>query len=185
LISMRTQEMNRLGTAARAVEPSSREHIAYLDEQIEKMKQQIAGHIEGNPELKNKKDLLGSIPGIGPATIAAILAEINIFKRCDEDRKVVAFIGLAPNERVSGTSIKGKPRLCKIGHAKLRKTFYMPVLVSIQYNPVVIDFYRRLKSKGKNGKVIVCAIMRKLVHIIFGILKSGKLFDPNYKPHFA
>ena len=185
LIGMRTQEMNRLGTAARAVEPSIREHIAYLDEQIEKIKQQIAEHIEGNPELKNKKALLSSIPGIGPATIAAILAEINIFKRCDEVRKVVAFIGLAPKEKVSGTSIKGKPRLCKIGHARLRKALYMPALVSIRYNPVIIDFYRRLKSKGKNGKVIVCAIMRKLVHIIFGILKSGKPFDPNYKPHFA
>jgi hypothetical protein len=49
----------------------------------------------------------------------------------------------------------------------------------------MIGFYQRLKSKGKNGKVIVCAIMRKLVHIIFGILKSGRPFDPNYKPNFA
>ncbi len=58
----------------------------------------------------------------------------------------------------------------------------MPALVSIQRNPVMIAFYNRLKERGKNGKVIVCAIMRKLVHIIFGILKSGKKFDPNYKP---
>jgi transposase len=185
LIGMRTQEMNRLGTAPVTVEPSIREHIAYLNEQIEKIKQQIAGHIDGIPELKSKKDLLYSIPGIGPATIAAILAEINIFDRCDEVRKVVAFIGLAPRETVSGTSIKGKPRLCKIGHARLRKALYMPAVVSIRYNPVITVFYRQLKNKGKNGKLIVCAIMRKLVHIIFGILKSGKPFDPNFTPHFA
>jgi transposase len=98
---------------------------------------------------------------------------------------VVAFIGLAPRETVSGTSIKGKPRLCKIGHARLRKALYMPAVVSIRYNPVITVFYRRLKNKGKNGKLIVCAIMRKLVHIIFGILKSGKPFDPNFTPHFA
>jgi transposase len=61
----------------------------------------------------------------------------------------------------------------------------MPALVSIIYNPVMISFYQSLKSRGKNGKVIVCAIMRKLVHIIFGILKSGRPFDPNYKPDFA
>jgi transposase len=185
LIGMRTQEMNRLGTAPLTVEPSIREHITYLDEQIEKIKQQIAGHIDGNPELKGKKDLLHSIPGIGPATIAAILAEINIFERFDQVRKVVAFIGLAPKEAVSGSSVKKKPRLCKIGHARLRKALYMPALVSIRYNPLIVTFYRRLKNKGKNGKVIVCAVMRKLVHIIFGILKSGKPFDPNYKPHFA
>jgi transposase len=174
-----------LGTAPVTVEPSIREHIAYLDALIEKIKRQIAGQNDSNPDLRGKRDLLGSIPGIGQATIAAILAEINIFERCDEVRKVVAFIGLAPKETVSGSSIKCKPRLCKIGHARLRKALYMPALVSIRYNPVIIDFYRRLKSKGKNGKVIVCATMRKLVHIIFGILKSGKPFDPNFTPHFA
>jgi transposase len=95
---------------------------------------------------------------------------------------MVAFIGLAPKETLSGSSIKGKPRLCKIGHARLRKALYMPALVSIQCNPVMIAFYNRLKGKGKNGKVIVCAIMRKLVHVIFGILKSGKKYDPNFQP---
>ena len=58
----------------------------------------------------------------------------------------------------------------------------MPALVSIRYNPLIVTFYRCLKNKGKNGKVIVCAVMRKPVHIIFGILKSGKPFDPNYTP---
>ena len=96
-------------------------------------------------------------------------------------RQLVAFIGLAPKETLSGSSIKGKPRLCKIGHARLRKALYMPALVSIQCNPVMIAFYNRLKDKGKNGKVIVCAIMRKLVHVIYGVLKSGKMYDPNFK----
>jgi hypothetical protein len=61
----------------------------------------------------------------------------------------------------------------------------MPALVSIQCNPVMIAFYNRLKEKDKNGKVMVCTIMKKLVHIIFGILKSGRKFHPNYKPIFA
>jgi transposase len=97
-------------------------------------------------------------------------------------REMVAFIGLAPKETISGSSIKGKARLCKIGHARLRKALYMPALISIQCNPVMIAFYNRLKEKGENGKVIVCAIMRKLVIVIFGVLKSGKKYDPNYKP---
>jgi transposase len=98
---------------------------------------------------------------------------------------MVAFIGLAPKETLSGSSIKGKPRLCKIGHARLKKALYMPALVSIQRNPVMIAFYNRLREKGKNGKGIVCAIMRKLVHVIFGVLKSGRKYDPNYKPACA
>ncbi len=68
----------------------------------------------------------------------------------------------------------------------MRKALYMPSLVAMQYNnPVIISFSQRLKERGKNGKVIVCAIMRKLVHLIFRILKSGKPFDPNFKPHYA
>ena len=185
LINMRTQELHRLGTAQATIEHSIREHIAYLDKQIDGLKQQIADRIKNDPDLKVKKDLLKSIPGIGEATIAAILAELPMFERCDRVQKVVAFIGLAPRQFISGSSLKGKPRLSKIGNARLRKALFMPALVSIQCNPVIQAFYHRLKEKEKNGKVIVCAIMRKLVHLIFGILKSGRPFDPNYAPYCA
>lgn len=185
LIDMLTQEKNRLGTAHESVVPLVKEHIAYLNQEIEKVRNQIADLIDRDSDLKQKKKLLLSIPGIGKVTVAAILAELYNLDRFTHVRELVAFIGLAPKERISGSSIKGKPRLCKIGNGRLRKTLYMPALVSIQCNPVIIPFYDRLKEKGKNGKVIVCAVMRKLVHIIFGILKSGKKFDPTYKPIFT
>ena len=185
LIDMRSQEKNRISTAHESVIPLIKEHIGYLDKEIEKIRNQIADLIDQDPNLKNKKDLLVSIPGIGTATIPHILAELDDLEKFNHVRQLVAFIGLAPKETLSGSSIKGKPRLCKIGNARLRKALYMPALVSIQCNPVMIAFYNRLKEEGKNGKVIVCAIMRKLVHIIFGILKSCKKYDPNYKPAFA
>ena len=185
LINMRTQELHRLGTAHTTIEGSIQEHIAYLDRQIDILKQQIADRIKNDPDLKAKRDLLQSIPGIGETTIAAILAELHVFERCDHVQKVVAFIGLAPRQFISGSSIKGKPRLSKVGHARLRKALYMPALVSIQCNPIIQILYHRLKGKGKNGKVVVCAIMRKLVHLIFGILKSGRPFDPNYTTNHA
>ena len=185
LIDMRSQEKNRLSTAHESVISLIKEHIAYLDQEIEKIRRQIADLIGQNPHLKRRKELLDSIPGIGKATIPHILAELDDLEKFNHVRQMVAFIGLAPKETLSGSSIKGKPRLCKIGHVRLRKALYMPALVSIQCNPVMIAFYNRLKEKGKNGKVIVCAIMRKLVHIIFGVLKSGKEYDPNYKPASA
>lgn len=185
LVDMRSQEKNRISTAHESVIPLIREHIAYLDKEIEKIRRQIADLIDQNPGLKQKKDLLDSIPGLGKATIPHLLAELNDLEKFRHVREVVAFIGLAPKETISGSSIKAKPRLCKIGHVRLRKALYMPALVSIQCNPVMIAFYNRLKDKGKNGKVIVCAIMRKLVHVIFGVLKSGKKYDPDYKPAFT
>jgi len=185
LMDMLTQEKNRLDTAHESVIPLIRGHMDYLEKENEKIRDQIADLIDRNSNLKRKKDLLASIPGIGKATIATLLAELDDLERFKQVRELVAFIGLAPKETLSGSSIKGKPRLCKTGHARLRKALYMPALVSIRYNPLMITFYQRLKEKGKNGKVIVCAVMRKLVHVIFGVLKSGKTFDPNYKPAFA
>jgi transposase len=185
LIDMLTQEKNRLGTAHDSVIPLIKEHMDYLNKEIKKVRDQIADLIDQNPNLKQKKELLVSIPGIGKATVAVILAELDNLERFSHVRELVAFVGLAPKETLSGSSIKGKPRLCKVGQARLRKALYMPALVSIQCNPIMMIFYNRLKEKGKNGKVIVCAIMRKLLHIIFGILKSGKKFNPNYKPVFA
>ncbi|MFH1080823.1 MAG: IS110 family transposase [Pseudomonadota bacterium] len=184
-IDMRSQEKNRVRTAHESILCLIKEHIAYLDQEIEKIRRQIAELIGQNPNLKRKKELLDSIPAIGKVTIPHILAELDGLEKFNHVRELVAFIGLAPKETLSGSSIKGKPRLCKIGHARLRKALYMPALVSIQCNPVMIAFYNRLKDKGKNGKVIVCAIMRKLVHVVFGVLKSGEKYDPNYKPAFA
>ena len=185
LIGMLTQEKNRLATAHESVIPLIKEHMGYLNKEIKKVRGQIADLIDQNPNLKQKGELLASIPGIGKATIPVILAELDNLEKFNHVRELVAFIGLAPKETLSGSSIKGKPRLCKVGQGRLRKALYMPALVSIQCNPVMIAFYNRLRERGKNGKVIVCAIMRKLVHVIFGILKSGKKFDPNYKPVFA
>ena len=158
LISIRVQELNRLGVAHEAIMPSIKEHIAYLDQEIEKVKSQIAEHINNDSNLKGKKDLLDSIPGIGEATIAVILAELSTFQRFERVENLVAFIGLAPKETLSGSSIKGKPRLSKMGHARLRKALYMPALASIQYNPVIIEFYRRLKEKRekRQGDCMCC-----------------------------
>jgi len=89
--------------------------------EIDGLKKQIANCIEGDPDLTAKRDLLETIPGVGARTIAAILAELHMFERCDRVQKLVAFIGLAPKQFISGNSIKGKPRLSKVGNARLRK----------------------------------------------------------------
>jgi len=115
LIEMMTQEKNRLGTAHESVIPLIKEHIGYLEKENERVKGQIADLIGRNPDLKRKRNLLASIPGIGKSTIAAFLAELDNLEKFKHVRELVAFIGLAPKETLSGSSIKGKPRLCKTG----------------------------------------------------------------------
>lgn len=178
LISMRTQEVNRLGNPDSAINDSIEKVISFLDKEIEDISRSIKDHINNTPGLKKKRDLLKTIPGVGDVLVEVILSEANGFERFDKLQKIDAYIGLSPKEHQSGTSVKGKTSICKIGSARIRKALYMPALSAMQYNPFVRALYLRLTERSKHGKVIACACMKKLVHIIFGVLKSGKPFDP-------
>jgi transposase len=180
LIGMRTQEINRLGGPDASVNESIQKVTAFLDEEIELISKAIKEHINKHDGLRKKRDLMKSIPGVGDVTIEAILSEANGFEGFDTVEQVVAYMGLSPKEHTSGTSVKGKAALCKIGSARLRKALYMPSLSAIQYNPFVTALYERLKAKSKNGMIIACACMKKLVHIIYGVIKNGKPFSLTY-----
>jgi transposase len=180
LVNMRTQEGNRLGVADSTVNSSIQKVISFLDDEIEQISKLIREHINNHPDLRKKRELLKTIPGVGDVTIEAILSEINAFEGFDTVEKVVAYMGLSPKEKTSGTSVKGKSSLCKIGSARLRKILYMPALSAIQHNPLISALYNRLKAKSKNGMIIACACMKKLVHIIYGVIKNGTQFNSNY-----
>lgn len=180
LVSMRTQELNRQETSNETVNSSVQAVLACLDKEIEQISKLIKDHISKHPDLKHKHDLLNSIPGVGPGTIEAILSEINAFEGFETIEQVVAYMGLSPKEHTSGSSVRGKSVICKIGNARLRKALYMPALSAIIHNPIVRALYIRLKAKSKNGMVIACACMKKLVHLIYGVIKTNKPFDPAY-----
>jgi len=180
LINMRTQELNRQESSNETVNTSVKTVLECLDKEIELISKLIRDHISKHPELKHKHDLLDSIPGVGSATIEAILSEINAFEGFETIEQVVAYMGLSPKEHTSGTSVKGKSAICKIGNSRLRKALYMPALSAIVHNPIVRALYLRMKAKSKNGLVIACACMKKLVHLIYGVIKTNKPFDPAY-----
>ncbi|HUF80513.1 MAG TPA: IS110 family transposase [Burkholderiales bacterium] len=177
LIEMHTQETNRLGSAHDCVRRSIEESIGFLDRAITEIKEAIAQHIDHHPDLKAQRDLLDSVPGLGPATCAWLIAELNA-KRFMCARSAAAYTGLTPAHWLSGTSVKGKPRLSKRGNAQLRKALYWPAITALRCNPIVQAMADRLRARGKHKMVIIAAAMRKLVHIAFGVLKSGKPFDP-------
>jgi transposase len=178
LIEMHTQETNRLAVAHSAVRGSIEQILLSLDQQIEAMKREIAKHIDRHPDLRTQRDLLDSIPGVGPTTCAWLIAELNT-KRFDCARSAAAFVGLPPAHRISGTSVHGRPRMSKRGNGRLRKVLYWPAIAALRCNPIVQALGQRLRARGKHNMAIIVAAMRKLVHIAFGVLKSGKPFDPN------
>lgn len=178
LQTMRTQESNRLEVARDAVKPGIASHIEWLDKEIGAVVKMIRDHMDGDPNLKGKQALLDSIPGLGERTIATLLAFYANTERFGNARQAVAFAGLDPRQHESGSSVKGKPRMSKVGHAFLRKALYMPAMVALYKTAWGKRFRERLAASGKAPKLIIGAMMRKLVHVAFGVLKSGKNFDP-------
>ena len=88
-------------------------------------------------------------------------------------------MGLSPRHRQSGDSVRGKTRLSKVGHARLRKILYLPAMSAIRYNSAAKAIAERLKASGKTGKVVIGAVMRKMIHWMFGVLKYGQPFNPD------
>lgn len=177
LQTMRTQESNRLEVSRDAVRNDIQQHLDWLDADIKQLIKAINDHIDNHPDLKQKRDLLNSIPGIGERTSAIILAYYADTSRFTNSRQAAAFAGLDPRQHQSGSSVKGKTRLSKIGHAFVRQALYMPAMVTLYRTTWGKQFRDRLAASGKPPKLIIGAMMRKLIHVAFGVLKSGKMFD--------
>lgn len=185
LVANRVQERNRLASQPPAPDVCHliEQHLLFLDQQIAHLEQLIRDHINRHPHLRQQHDLLGSIPGIGDTT-AALLIATNL-PAFDDARAAVAFVGLSPAQRRSGTSLRGRDHLCKIGDSDVRKALYLPALAALRCNPAVRALADRLERRGKLKMVIVGAAMRKLLCLAYGVLKSGRPFDPNYSPASA
>jgi transposase len=182
LLEMRRMEANRLEVAATAaVTESLAEHLAFLDREVARTEGLIRSSIDSHPGLRAQRDLLVSTPGIGATTAAKILGEIMDVKLYESAGQLAAFAGLAPRLHESGSSVKKRAKLSKVGAPRLRKALYFPALAAIKYNPYVKELSERLRARGKCPMQVIGAAMRKLIHIAYGVLKSGRPFDPEIK----
>jgi transposase len=153
--------------------------IQHLTSQLEAVDQAIAETIDNDRELCAKRDLLVSISGVGETLAGIVLAELPGPDVLGSSAAVAAYAGLNPRQHQSGTSINRPARISKIGNAVLRTALSRPALSAMRYNPAIAALVDRLKAQGRlTGKQIVVAAMRKLLVICFGVLKSGKEFDP-------
>lgn len=191
LESDRQRQRNRLHALKHSARPSQavvhnlKAQIDFLSQQIKQVKKQMQDHIKQHPDLKKQRNLLASIKGIGNLTAAKLLAEYGDMSQFDHIGQVVAFAGLNPKQRQSGSSVRGKTHISKIGRSTIRALLYMPAISAKQHNPVLQPLVERLQAQGLCGMEIVVAVMRKLLHLAFGILKSGQPFDPNYLKNVA
>ena len=154
---------------------TARAHQKQLEDLIDSTEKQMRALIASTPSLLQATQLLESIPGIGWLTAASLAVRLPM-DRLSTSKAAAAHAGLTPRERQSGTSVHGRPRICKTGDAQLRKALYMPALAALRGTSHLAQFGARLKAAGKPGKVVIAAMMRKLVTIAYAILKSGQPF---------
>lgn len=185
LQAMRIAESNRLSTAHASIHPRIERHLAFLDVEIDALLKRIKDHIDKNDGLKKRRDLLDSIPALGDKTIPWLLAYLSDGQRFAGSKQAVAFAGLNPRQWESGSSVRGKPRISKIGQSDLRHALYMPAMVAYSRVDAFKPFVQRLKANGKAPKLIIVALMRKLLAIAQAVLKSEIPFNSKIHTQFA
>ncbi len=178
----RQQGVNRLasGVCTTLVIDSLKALLAFLDEQIKQTKKAIQDQIDQCAELKRMHKLLVTIPGIGKLTAAKLLGEIRNIPDFQSARQLAAYAGLTPRNFLSGTSVHKKSRLSKTGNSNLRRILFLPAISAKHWNPIVRRFCDRLLASGLKPMEVIGAAMRKLCHLIYGVLNNACPFDPNF-----
>lgn len=168
LVDMITAENNRLRGAPQALRRRIEAHIAWLERELAEIDHDLMDKIQEDPVLREKEELIRSVPGVGPVLSAALLTQLPELGTLDR-RQIAALVGVAPLNRDSGI-FHGR-RTTWGGRANVRAALYMPTLVATRYNPAIRDFYARLCAAGKQKKVALTACMRKLLTILNAMLK--------------
>lgn len=177
LQEMLQMERNRQDVADVDVQASIQGHISHIESDMAQTRRMIEEHIDDDPDLRGRRELLLTIDGIGDKTAAVILAELGDPSAFRSARAIVSFAGLNPQLADSGLS-RGRSPISKAGSGRIRKALYLPSITAMNMSEPMMAMKARLKANGKAGKQIVCAVMRKMLHIVYGVLKSGQPYDP-------
>ena len=170
-------EKNRLATASKVVKKRITAHIAYLEQELNDADQDLDRFIEKNAAWKQNQQILCSTPSIGPVSSPTLLVELPELGALDR-KKISALVGVAPFPRDSAT-LKGR-RTIWGGRASVRSALFMATVVATRFNPVIRDFYKRLKAKGKPSKVCLVACMHKLLTILNAMIKNKIRWSENF-----
>lgn len=150
-----------------------------IEKEVKKLEAQLHALLQiwQGGQLKN----ITSIPGLGKRAVALLIVYTDGFKKISNYRQLIALAGLAPREHTSGTSVRGRKGICKMGNGHLRNVLYMCSLSAIKHNKACKNLYERLKANGKRSKVALIAVCNKLLKQAFAIATKGTTYQPDYK----
>jgi len=150
-----------------------------IEQQIKDLEDEMAD-LEEDPQYQHIKSLACSVVGIGPTTAHAMILAANCFESFETNEALCKYFGLTPNSHYSGSSVRKKGRITKMGAHYVRSLLYMCTRSAIRYNQACKELYQRLRAKGKPHKVAAVAVMHKLVKQVFACVKKQVEFDNQY-----
>ncbi len=154
--------------------------IKLLNKQVTEIKEEIAALVMKEKDVSKSVDRICSIPGVGLLTAATVLGETNGFELIRNKRQLTSYAGFDVQEKQSGTSVKGKPRISKKGNKHLRKAMHLPALSAIRHEERFKAIFVRLVSKHGVKMKAAVAVQRKLLEMIYTVYKTNTLFDKDY-----
>lgn len=157
---------------------SIQRQLKCLDKEIRLLEIEIEKLIRANEQELFTR--LNTIPGVGKKTSMLLIVSTNGFRDFESSRQLSSYFGLAPNERSSGSSIRGKSRISKMGDPLVRNHLFMCSFTACVHNPQCKALYDRIVGKGKSKKLALIAVCNKLIKQAYGIAKSGLDYDRNY-----
>ena len=180
LQQMLRQERNRLhaGRMTQTIEQRMRTHIELLQDEFKTTEREIKAHLKAHPDLLTTWQRLQTIPGIGWLSAARLLAHLGDIARFPKVGSLVSLAGLSVKDHQSGTSVRGRSQIDRQGRKDLRQAMYMCALVAKRCSAEMRAWAQHLTDQHKARKVVIVAVIRKLLHIVYGVWKSGQEYQP-------
>jgi transposase len=179
LLQTQGQQQNRLRDTTDSLVRASLETVLdAIATQLKAVEHAVKEHLAAHTELGTEHQLLTTIVGIGSVTAAKVLAEFPDLAQYESAKAAAADAGLTPSHYESGTSVRRRPKMSKMGKAGIRAALYWPAITAMTHCPAIKAFAEQLAKRGKPKKLIIGAVMRKLVHICYGVLKHRIPYDP-------
>lgn len=187
IVDDRTGLKNRLHAEQSEFNPNQNtikrinDNIAFLNQQEKQIKKEINDILKLNTQIKEKVDIMATIPGMGKLIAVIILAETNGFELIRNKKQLTSYAGLDVKEKSSGTSVRSKKKISKKGNRHIRKSLYMPSLCGVRFNPIHKEVYARLVSNHGIKMKSLIAIQRKMLELSYVLVKNNTRFDPIYE----
>lgn len=175
---MQLASFTATGFVGKTLKKELKAMITLVERRIVKLEDKVIAL--GEVAYKDSIESIKSIPGVGLKTAILMSVITDNFTKFENHKQLTAYVGFSPRVYKSGTSVKGKGHICKMGSSQVRKLLYMCSWSAKRVNKTCIEMYHRLKEKGKPERVIKVAIANKLIKQIFAIAKSNQRFDENY-----